>query len=261
VSVLIATALGALAIGFACGLIVKINYPDGTSAEIHVPDGGRVTVVPAEKGEIAENNSQTTASSTGETQQTTTLEFAPIFFAILKDQDTDLIPPVFPGDDPMAADTGAWYPLADNVNVPNAKSKDQVRLALIEDGAEARIPWKEIQGHLSAQARFAGGAFDPGYEVELLFDKELAAKMKRLSEDNLNRQLAIIFNNRIVSAPYIRGPFGERAHISGRFKQEEVRFLMQALSGGLVDPLPTDSLLTVPNATEEPSTKSENLRQ
>ena len=88
----------------------------------------------------------------------------------------------------------------------------------------------------------AVASFDiTGIELELLFDEELAAKMKRLSENNLNRQLAIIFNNRIVSAPYIRSAFGERAQIVGRFKQEEIRFLMQALSGGLVESLPSDS--------------------
>jgi hypothetical protein len=149
--------------------------------------------------------------------------------------------------------------LANNVTVPNAKSKiDDLdegvtlgRYALIEGDAQARIPWKEIQGHLSAQSRNVS-AFPvvAGYEIELLFDKELSAKMKRLSEDYLNRQLAIIFNNRIVSAPYIRGPFGERAEITGRFKQEEVRFLMQALSGGLVEPLPSDTDPIAPEATE-----------
>jgi serine/threonine protein kinase len=259
VSVLIATALGALAVGFACGLIVKINYPDGTSAEIHVPDGGRVTMIPAENGAGAERNSQTTASSTAPPRQETTLEFAPIFFAILEDQEHVLPSTPEPSGEPIVTDTGVWYPLANNVTVPNAKSKiDDLdegvtlgRYALIEGDAQARIPWKEIQGHLSAQSRNVS-AFPvvAGYEIELLFDKELSAKMKRLSEDYLNRQLAIIFNNRIVSAPYIRGPFGERAEITGRFKQEEVRFLMQALSGGLVEPLPSDTDPIAPEATE-----------
>jgi preprotein translocase subunit SecD len=85
--------------------------------------------------------------------------------------------------------------------------------------------------------------------------------LKRLSEDNLNRQLAIIFNNRIVSAPYIRGPFGDRAEITGRFKQEEVRFLMQALSGGLVEPLPSEPDPIARETTEPPSSASESPRQ
>jgi preprotein translocase subunit SecD len=114
---------------------------------------------------------------------------------------------------------------------------------------------------LSAQGNIGGGSFDT--RIELLFDKELAAKMKRLSEGYRNRQLAIIFNNRIVSAPYIRGPFGERANIAGRFKSEEIRFLMQALSGGLVEPLPppAESLFLAPEATESPTSASEGPKQ
>jgi serine/threonine protein kinase len=237
VYVLIATALGALATGFACGLIVKIDYPDGTSAEIHVPDGGRVTMVPAKSGAGSENDSQTTASNTGQRQQETILEFAPLGFAILEDQLHDLPSTPASGGQPIGTDSAIWYRLADNVTVANAKSNGQVQYAPIESDPEARIDWKDIQGHLSAQANIGGGSADT--RIELLFDKELAAKMKRLSEDNLNRQLAVIFNNRIVSAPYIRSAFGERTHISGRFKPDEIRFLMQALSGGLVELQPT----------------------
>jgi hypothetical protein len=80
-------------------------------------------------------------------------------------------------------------------------------------------------------------------------------------QHNLNRQLAIIFNNRIVSAPYIRSAFGERAHIAGRFKPEEIRFLMQALSGGLVETLPTDTLPIAPKPAEPPSSVSESPRE
>ena len=85
VYLLIATALGALAIGFVFGLIVKINYPDGTTAEIHVPDGARVTMSPVENGVVSENNSPTTAK-TPQARPETALEFAPIFFAILEDR-------------------------------------------------------------------------------------------------------------------------------------------------------------------------------
>ena len=196
----------------------------------------------------------------------TTLEFAPIFFAILEDEDRDLPSTLAQGSEPIVTETAAWYPLSNNVTVPNAKSKDDFdegvtleRYALIEGEAEARIPWKDIQGHLSAQATMGGGSSDT--RIELLFDEELAAKMKRLSDDNLNRQLAIIFNNRIVSAPYIRGPFGERAQITGRFTQEEIRFLMQALSGGLVEPLPSDSHPIAPEGTEPPSSVPDGSKE
>jgi hypothetical protein len=211
-------------------------------------------MTPDDNGVGSESNPSATAK-TAQARQETTLEFAPIFFAILEDEDHDLPRKYSSRSEPIVADTAVWYPMANNVTVPNAKWKEDIdgiaqfeRYALIEGEAEARIPWKDIQGHMSAQGNIGGGSADT--RIELMFDEELSAKLKRLSEDNLNRQLAIIFNNRIVSAPYIRGPFGERAEITGRFKQEEVRFLMQALSGGLVEPLPSDTDPIAPEATE-----------
>jgi hypothetical protein len=164
-------------------------------------------------------------------------EFAPLFFAILSDR-LGTAKELRPQDVQPQTVTGdvTWYPLAADLYVPDEIFNGRARLAPVENGPEFRIEWRDIHGHMSGQSTTVGGSDET--RIDLHFDDELAAKMEKLSEAHLNRQLAFVFNNRIVAAPHIRSVISNRAHISGRFSQEEIRFLMQALSGGLVDPLP-----------------------
>ncbi|PQO43592.1 hypothetical protein C5Y93_23370 [Blastopirellula marina] len=47
-------------------------------------------------------------------------------------------------------------------------------------------------------------------------------RMKGITAANMGRDLAIVFGNRIVMMPTIRGSIGERGVISGRFSEEEI---------------------------------------
>lgn len=76
-------------------------------------------------------------------------------------------------------------------------------------------------------------------EVSLSLTPEGARTFKRITTENTGRQLAIILDNQMYSAPRINEPIGGgRASISGGFKMEEAKELAVVLrSGALPAPL------------------------
>jgi preprotein translocase subunit SecD len=81
--------------------------------------------------------------------------------------------------------------------------------------------------------------FDNGQvQVLLSFDSEGANIFRRVTTDNVGRQLAIILDNVVYSAPQIREPIsGGTASISGRFTIDEGRQLKTVLRAALPAPL------------------------
>ena len=248
ISLLIATGLGALAVGFLLGLLLTIRNPDGTKTVVRIPDGGEITIGPDEN--VAHPN---TLGATqlpvipGEPSKKTANEFAPLIFGVISDQERILPETSLQDGEPIESRNAIWYLLKDFVNVPNEKVWAGRRYAPVEVKPEARITWRDLQGHLSAN--FKDGSRKGEKSIELQFDEQLKGKMKVLSKGFMNHQLAIIFNNRIISS-FIRSEFGDRAQITGQLRPEEVPYLMQALSGALVESPPQG----LPGTKHEPRT-------
>ncbi|MCU0877351.1 MAG: protein translocase subunit SecD, partial [Pirellulaceae bacterium] len=57
-------------------------------------------------------------------------------------------------------------------------------------------------------------------------------KMSNLTGQNLERKLAIIFDNELKSAPVIRAKISERGEITGEFTEDEVNFMVEILKSG-----------------------------
>jgi SecD/SecF fusion protein len=57
-------------------------------------------------------------------------------------------------------------------------------------------------------------------------------KMSNLTGSNVERKLAIIFDNELKSAPNIQEKISERGEITGQFSQEEVQFIVDILKSG-----------------------------
>ncbi len=75
-------------------------------------------------------------------------------------------------------------------------------------------------------------------QVLLSFDSEGAGIFRRVTTDNVGRQLAIVLDNVVYSAPQIREPItGGSASISGRFTMDEGRQLKTVLRAALPAPL------------------------
>jgi preprotein translocase subunit SecD len=74
-------------------------------------------------------------------------------------------------------------------------------------------------------------------EVHFAFDPEGAAAFERVTTENVDRQLAIVLDREIYSAPRIRGPItGGHGSITGSFSDDEARLLAMILSYPLETP-------------------------
>jgi len=76
-----------------------------------------------------------------------------------------------------------------------------------------------------------------GYQINVVLKPNAADKMKTLSGANINRRLAILVDNKVVSAPNIISELGDRFVITGQFKQQEAEQLATFLKNPLANPI------------------------
>jgi len=74
-----------------------------------------------------------------------------------------------------------------------------------------------------------------GYRINFTMKGEGIGKMGALTGQNLpppRRQLAVVFDSELISAPTIEGQITEQGYIHGRFTEPEVRFMSELLKSG-----------------------------
>lgn len=78
------------------------------------------------------------------------------------------------------------------------------------------------------------GLGDPldGYVVNFELNDDAAERFRRLTSRNIDRQLAIVLDDELVSAPVIRSEIGESCQISGNFRMEDAKRLAADLNAG-----------------------------
>ncbi len=236
-------AIGAGMLGLLIGvavmmIIITIRYKDGTTAQIKVPPGSHISIEDdqATGTRTAEPNGQDLKDSTATGNPDP--KYSPLAFIVMVDANS-ISPEALKasqdelkkaGGTLLKTDAGYWYPLqGEDVSVPVEASVGGARYGLAEIHQSSRIAWPDIQGHvLSAQS----GGGSNGIRME--FDDQLAKKLETLTGDYLNKQLGVVVDHKIVSAPYIRSKLSHSAVVSGRFTPEQTRFLMESIRGGLV---------------------------
>jgi preprotein translocase subunit SecD len=73
----------------------------------------------------------------------------------------------------------------------------------------------------------------PGsWEVSFSLSREAAPRFGRFTEQNTGRQMAIVVDSRVYSAPVIQGRIDDQGRITGRFGSEEARDLALVLRAG-----------------------------
>lgn len=68
--------------------------------------------------------------------------------------------------------------------------------------------------------------------IEFTTKGEGVSKMGMLTSENIERNLAIVFDNELLSAPTIRSRISAQGQITGQFSEEEVNFMVEILKSG-----------------------------
>ncbi len=237
VSLAIGAGFLGLVLGLILGIVIVIKYPDGTTVTAPITPGTDVSLkeVPNEPppGQ-ADNNTPIDIAVVP--------KYAPLAFVILVEQGGRSPHQIKAATETLQSsdasefvvtDTGIWYQINGDVQAPISATHQGHRYALAEKDISSWVRWSDLQGQIIS-AQIGGGTTN----LRLQFSEPLAARMSQITGENLNRQLAVVVDHRIVSAPYIRSKLSNAAEISGQFSPEETRFLMQAIQGGLVAPIP-----------------------
>jgi len=99
---------------------------------------------------------------------------------------------------------------------------------------------------------------NPGrYEVNFTLSTEAGRRMEAFTEANIGRQMAVVLDRRVQTAPVIQNRFGDSARIVGSFTQEQARDLALILRAGA---LPA-SIKYLEERTIGPSLGADSIRQ
>lgn len=105
---------------------------------------------------------------------------------------------------------------------------------------EATVAGTKVKVYLHKEADLTGEDVDKARAsvddqgrpaIEVIFTKEGARKMARLSERHAGKPLAILIDGKVVSAPVVRSKFSARALITGMFSEEEAEKLAKTITG------------------------------
>lgn len=114
-----------------------------------------------------------------------------------------------------------------------------------------------LGGDVLADARVSIGEFNAPY-VSITFDSEGAALFEKITQENVQRRLAIVLDGNIYSSPRIQEKIsGGRAQISGTFTHQEASDLAIILRAGSL-PAPVKILQ---NVTVGPSLGSDSIKK
>lgn len=136
------------------------------------------------------------------------------------------------------------------------------RITNAETGKVTKSPYlvkktAVLAGDLLSDARVSIGEFNAPY-VSITFDNEGALLFERITEENVQRRLAIVLDGNIYSSPRIQEKIsGGRAQISGTFTHQEASDLAIILGAGSL-PAPVKVLQ---NVTVGPSLGSDSIRK
>jgi len=125
----------------------------------------------------------------------------------------------------------AWFELRNEI--PNhliAATHDSHRYALLST-RPAEVMLDEDEGHRAWGLTQVSAAKDNQGRpvIKLTFDEAGARRMKALTAANLRRPLAILIDEKVVSAPRVMTVIGGSVEITGRFTEAEVERLVTAL--------------------------------
>ena len=208
--VAIAAGFVGMLLGLCLGIIITIKNPDGSKTVMHLPPGSKV--------EVSEGNDEIIPASTilPEPAMSFQTGSAPVLeFGVLLDSMTT----------PTETESKYGFRLIQvEKDVEVLKSAFGLGVAnkdhaLLSVNPKWHIRADELWGHVRETKIVKAGGSNA---IELAFDESLAARMLELTTQNIGRQLAVIVQGKVASAPVIVSPSGSHAIINGAFTEEEL---------------------------------------
>ncbi|MGB7342757.1 MAG: protein kinase [Pirellulaceae bacterium] len=218
-------------VGLLLGLFIEITYSDGTKIKLPI-NGAKVTVV--DDGQATEKSSkdlfQNPFSKPVDARQEKSLSktkqasndgepFDKVMLAVcVKESEVldvdDAKTQLRNGELHVHKQTLRWMQMAEGVKTPVTDFKDGLRYGLVKTNYESSLSWSQIQGHVLGVVNKQDG-------INLGFDDELGKAIHSLTKDNIQRELAIIVDGRIVIAPKIMSPLSNALVLTGKFSDDE----------------------------------------
>jgi preprotein translocase subunit SecD len=141
---------------------------------------------------------------------------------------------------------------------------------LVQGSSEARTPasqngeaWYLLNRSAAVTGRDLRGATEsrntemPGqWQINFTLSTDAGRKFERFTEQNMGRQMAIVLEKKVYSAPTIQGKIADQGRIDGSFSQESAHELAQILRAGA---LPA-SIKYLEEATVGPSLGADSIR-
>ena len=84
----------------------------------------------------------------------------------------------------------------------------------------------------NAQPGLGGGELKSDIVVNFEFDQEGGKRFHELTSDSIGKQIAIVLDGEVISAPEVHAAIGSTGQITGGFSQEEARLLAKLLKSG-----------------------------
>ncbi|MCB1065035.1 MAG: protein translocase subunit SecD [Verrucomicrobiae bacterium] len=138
--------------------------------------------------------------------------------------------------------------------LPYAQEEDENGEPLPNRGYELVPLRPDMAGKHVSSANYTYGA--EGDAISVSFDGEGSKIMAALTNNNVNRQLAIIMDGEILSAPRINEPFSSGCLITGNFSQKSATALASALENPLENPIKIEQSSLI-----SPTMGKETIRQ
>jgi preprotein translocase subunit SecD len=88
----------------------------------------------------------------------------------------------------------------------------------------------DLTGEDVAEARVAEAVLGRP-AIDFVFTEAGARKMARLTEQHLDKPVALVVDGKVLSAPTIRGKLSTKAMITGGFTKEEAERIVRRLTG------------------------------
>ena len=258
-STAIGAVVAALIFGICLGILIKIKYPDGSTALVKLPSGSQVSIESiddkeADKQSSVDNNQARVEIKSAPVEA---VNSSPISMVVLisKAENEQAITQAVEklrsstGLTPVVTDAGTWYPLANGVKakfIAQIKRDDKtawgLTWALAANRPDYIVTGDELVGQLGMQQDSRGRT--------LLFGPKLLEKLRLLSSENIQQNFGLVFNGQVVFAPVIQREFTRSMDITeARLTTDDMRQLQRWLNG---DPF------VAPQSQAKPDTKGDN---